>query len=54
MVDVAKRFAASLDGLLYDDLGSNLTEQTLNYYRDQIKELMLAKRIQEARRNVEH
>lgn len=54
MVDVAKRFASSLDGLLYDDLGSNLTEQTLNYYRDQIKELMLAKRIQEARRNVEH
>ena len=49
MTDVARQCARYLDGLLYDDLGSNLTEQTLRYYCEKIKERMLAKRTEEAR-----
>ncbi len=49
MTDVARQCARYLDGLLYDDLGSNLTEQTLRYYCEKIKEWMLAKRTEEAR-----
>ena len=41
MVDTAKQMAHLLDGHLYDDQGSNMTEQTLGYYRMLIRDFIL-------------
>lgn len=41
MMDVARQIAYLLDGQLYDDQGSNMTDQTLGYYRSIVREFIL-------------
>ena len=51
MVDVAKQFAVSLDGNLYDDQGSSLSEQNIEYHRDIIKDFLHKQRVAMAEDN---
>lgn len=51
MLEVAKKFAVSIDGKLYDDHGSVLSEQNINYHRDIIKDFLHNKKIASKRDN---
>jgi len=41
MIDIAQQFSHLLDGQLFDDQGSHLSEQTIVYYKDLIREFLL-------------
>lgn len=43
MTDVAQQFGHLLDGQLFDDQGSHLSPQTIVYYKDLIREFLLAR-----------
>ena len=51
MVDVAKQFAVSLDGNLYDDQGSSLSEQNIEYHRDIVKDFLHKQKVAAAEDN---
>lgn len=48
MLDVAQKFAVSLDGLLCDDQGCGLSEQNIEYQRDLVREFVIRHRLKVA------
>lgn len=48
MLDVAKKFAISLDGLICDDQGCGLSEQNIEYQRDLVREFVIRHRLKMA------
>lgn len=46
MIDIAQQFSHLLDGQLFDDQGSHLSEQTIVYYKDLIREFLLGHQAQ--------
>ena len=48
MLDAARNFSASLDGALYDEQGSSISAQNIEYQRDIIREFIRRQRVKEA------
>lgn len=48
MLDIAQKFAVSLDGMLCDDQGCDLSEQNIEFHWDLVREFMIRNRIRPA------